>query len=134
MIREGELVWVIDPVGKLRPAFVICLATNGTHALVLSGTGTAGRDVPHAMVDPERRANKSLRFSKKTYFYADNVHVRRLDELQASSPPVRCPNVLWLELRPLAQAGAASRLSANDFREWWPPEDEASSAGETPPK
>jgi hypothetical protein len=121
-IREGEKVWIVpNHGGEAHPAIVIKLSPDGKRALVLSGTGTAGYDIPREVVDPARRANKALKLSKTTYFYQNAVHVRRVDQLECrDTPALRCPLALWEKLQILALAGAKEKLAAKDLREWWP--------------
>lgn len=121
-LQAADKVWVVpNQGGERHPAIVIRVSADGTRALVLSGTGTGPRDIPHEVVDPDRRANKALRLSKKTYFYESAIHVRRVEELECrETPPIRCPLALWEKLQTLALAGARAKLSANDLREWWP--------------
>jgi hypothetical protein len=89
-LHIADKVWIVpNSGGEPHPAIVIRLSADGTRALVLSGTGTGPRDIPHEVVDPERRANKPLRLSKKTYFYQSALHVRRVDELECrETPPI----------------------------------------------
>ena len=120
--QVADKVWIIpNHGGDPHPAIVIRLSSDGRRALVLSGTGTGPRDIPHEVVDPERRANKALRLNKKTYFYQSALHVRLVDELVChETPAIRCPLALWEKLQVLALAGARAKLSEQDLHEWWP--------------
>jgi hypothetical protein len=122
MIREGDKVWVIpNPGGEPHPAIVVHLSADGKRAVVMPGTGTGPRDIPHVLVDPSRRVGMSLRLSKKTYFYQTAVCVRNIEELIVrDTPALRCPIVMWPRFQALARAGAQAKLSAKDLREWWP--------------
>jgi hypothetical protein len=120
--RPGDKVWIVPSPGvDPHLAIVIQLSSDKKRALVLSGTGTGPRDIPHVVVDPERRANKALKLSKKTYFYRDALHVRPVDELKCrETPALRCPLVLWGQLKVLAMEGARAKFSTREFHEWWP--------------
>lgn len=121
-VRPGEKVWITPNLGgEPHPAIVIRVSGDGKLALVLSGTGTGPRDIPHEVVDPVLRANKALKLTKKTYFYQNAIHVRSVGALICrDTPPLRCPLGLWEKLQTLALAGARACFSAQDFREWWP--------------
>jgi hypothetical protein len=131
MVREGDKAWIVPNAGgEPHPAIVIRISKDGRHALVISGTGTGPRDFPHEAVDPNLRVNKALRFSKKTYFYQNAVHVRAVGEvIVRDTPPIRCPRALWERLQVLALAGAREKLSRKDFSDWWPNADPLSVAG-----
>jgi hypothetical protein len=122
VVREGTKVWITpNRGGEPHPAIVIRVSPDGKRALVLSGTGTGPRDIPHVVVDPARRTGMPLRLSKKTYFYQTAVHVRSVDELEVrENTPVQCPVLFWGSLQELARAGARDKLSREEFAEWWP--------------
>jgi hypothetical protein len=125
MIREGDKVWIVPNAGgELHPAIVIRISKDQQYAVVAAGTGTKRVEFNPIEVDPSRRVYKALRFSKKTYFYQNAVHVRAIAEITVrDTPAIRCPLALWGPLQVLARAGAQSKLSDKDFREWWPEDD-----------
>lgn len=125
MVREGDKVWIVpNPGGEQHPAIVVHLSADGQRAIVMPGTGTGPRDIPHISIDPIRRVGMALRLSKKTYFYQTSVCVRGVDELIIrDKPALRCPIALWPQFQALARAGAQVKLSEKDFREWWPDAD-----------
>lgn len=100
MIREGDKVLVV--AGKRRPGIVIAIHAGKRSALILTGTSTAGRDIPHVMFDPRR--HRSLQLTNATYFYQSSLVVRHFDDIQAA-PPARCPVASWSEVLRLAMEG-----------------------------
>lgn len=121
MASPGDRVWfVADPGGKLRPAIVVSVSADGLRALVMYGTGTAGRDIPSVAIDPKLRVSAVARLSKPTWFYQTNVRVCAVDELQRNEPPATCPRAYWEEIKRLALAGCHEKLTKMEIAEWWP--------------
>jgi hypothetical protein len=92
MARLADLVWITPNQGGVEhPAIVIRISSDGKSALVISGTGTGPRDIPHVKVEPHLRATAALRMTKTTYFYQTAIHVRLVGELVYHQPAARCP-------------------------------------------
>jgi hypothetical protein len=122
-VREGTKVWFVPNAGGTKhPGIVIRVSADGSCVLLLGGTGTGPRDIPHVVVQPFTRIGKALGLDKPTYFYETAVHVRALAEVEPAFPARLCPLPVFNELRKLARRGAEGVLSDEQVRAWWPPE------------
>jgi hypothetical protein len=119
MVSKGEVVWVTAG-GKLRPAVVVAVSKNGSRALVITGTSTAGRDIPCMVVDPSLRTDRRTGLSNRTYFYQSNLQRCDVADLKQKTPPTTLPYARWEELAPLARAASREKCDEKEFREWWP--------------
>lgn len=102
MLREGEKVWING--GGPHPGILIRLSRDSKFGLILTGTGTQGREVPFVRVDPKKRLGAPLRLTKVTYFYQDALVVRHVDDFKPDDLPALCPIVIWFQLYALAIA------------------------------
>lgn len=80
-MKAGRVGWYLTG-GKERP--VIILHVREEHAVVLFGTSTAGRDLPHECIDQKTVTGRNLPLSNPTYFYVTNVVPARLSEIRVT--------------------------------------------------
>ena len=93
-VREGDVVWVIAGTER-HPAVV--LRVRGTQLLVLTGTGTAGRDFPVVAVPQGSRLLARMGLHKTTYFYQPSV-VEVADTEAQSRGAHTCPQHLFVQM------------------------------------
>jgi hypothetical protein len=121
MVSTGDRVWCPPASGvEDHPAIVIRVSDDRARVLVLTGTGTPGRDMRHVVMDPADPACAAAKLTKKTYFYYRNVRVCAAEALRANVPPARFPRSKWNEVRALALEGCREQLPAAQVNEWWP--------------
>lgn len=97
MLR-GYIGWAM--LDKRRPAIVMDEHAEGVLVLV-SGTSTEGRDVPHIVIDHRSRVGKAAGLSGPTYFYGHNVCSTVTIKFTSK---VRCPPELFFELEAAIKA------------------------------
>lgn len=107
--RSGDFVRLLVG-GTPHPAVVIRVDSDVERALVIYGTGTAGRSFEHRIVEPERREGKALKLTKPTYFYVTSLRLAKFDLLTTTG--CRCPPGLFIDLNELANKGLKDLTSA----------------------
>lgn len=113
-VKEGQKVWVRPRADVAEhPAIVLRVSDDGALFVAFVGTGTAGRDREHVLVEAASRAGRRLKLSKDTYFYDEALFVGRVSEAR----PEQCfaGRDVFIPLMDLAQK-AAIRNSLP----WWP--------------
>jgi hypothetical protein len=122
MFAPRDMVLATAGGAKGRHSVVIRISADGSIVLIAYGTGSDGYDIPSVMVDPDKRAGKSLSriLTKPTFFYQNNIIKRHVSEVKYHDKPAIFPWVFWTQLQDLVEARCCDEHenARLDLREW----------------